>query len=73
MHTIYLRTDEDLGDNRMRDLQAELRAVGHITDVEINSRTPRDILVEFEEAFISPMEILKQLQRKGIHADIMSG
>lgn len=72
MHTIYLRIDQDLDENRMRTLQKELSGVGHITDVEIHSRTPHDMLVEFEEQYISPMSILKRLGHFGVRADIMS-
>jgi hypothetical protein len=46
--------------------------VNHIVDVEVNARTPHDMLVEFEEHHISPMAILRELSRHGIHADIMS-
>ena len=73
MHTIYLRIDEDLDEPGMRALQDDLRSVGHITDVEVHPRTPHDILVEFEEEFISPMTILRELNRHGVHADIVSG
>jgi hypothetical protein len=71
MHTIYVRIDEDLDANRMRALQTEMRGVGHITDVEINQRTPHDMLIEFEETHISPMAILRELSRHGVHADIV--
>ena len=57
----------------MRSLKDELSSVGHITDVEISARTPHDMLVEFEETHISPMAILRELGRHGVHADIMSG
>jgi hypothetical protein len=72
MHTIYVRIDEDLDEERMRALRDDLRAVGHITDVEIHARTPHDMLIEFEETAISPMAILRELSRHGVHADIVS-
>lgn len=72
MHTIYLRIDDNLDEGSMRDLQRELSRLGHITDVEIHKRTPHDMLVEFEEQYVSPMAILRQLGRYGVHADIMS-
>lgn len=73
MHTIYLRIDEDLDEQGMRELQEGLRGIGHVTDVEMDAGTPHNILVEFEEEYISPSAILRQLQRHGVHADIMSG
>ena len=73
MHTIYLRIDDDLDQTGMTTLQEGMRGVAYITDVEINARTPHDMLVEFEEEHISPMAILKELGRRGVRADIMSG
>jgi hypothetical protein len=73
MHTILLRIDEDLNEAGMRALQADLRNVGHVTDVEFNTRTPHDLLVEFEEEHVSSMMILGEVGKHGFHADIMSG
>lgn len=72
MHTIYLRIEEDLGEAEMRALKMKLSHVGPITDVEVHKSTPHDMLVEFEEANITPMAILRELGRHGVHADIMS-
>jgi hypothetical protein len=72
MHTVYIHIDEDLDGEGMRSLQGELARVRHITDVEVSERTPHDILVEFDEAHISPMAILREFNRHGLHADIMS-
>ncbi len=73
MHTIYIRIDEDLDAKRMSSLQQDMRGVSHITDVEIHTKTPHDMLVEFEEDHISPMAILRELDRRGVHGDIMTG
>lgn len=73
MHTIYLRIDEELDETGMNTLKEGMRGVSHVTDVEIHARTPHDMLVEFEEEHISPMAILKELGRRGVHADIMTG
>ena len=72
MHTIYIHIDENLDEAGMRALSNDLKGVSHIVDVEINARTPHDMLVEFEERHISPMAILRELDRHGVHADIMS-
>ncbi|MGI9320478.1 MAG: hypothetical protein ACR2O5_03620 [Thiogranum sp.] len=72
MHTIYIHIDENLDEAHMRSLSNDLKGVNHIVDVEINARTPHDMLVEFEEHHISPMAILRELSRHGVHADIMS-
>jgi hypothetical protein len=71
MHTICVRIDEDLDEGSMRALRDDMRGVGHITDVEVHARTPHDMLIEFEEEYISPMAILRELGRHGVHADIV--
>ena len=73
MHTIYIHIDENLGEEGMRSLSNDLMGMEHIVDVEINAKTPHDMLVEFEEHHISPMAILRELTKHGVHADIMSG
>ena len=72
MHTLYIHIDEKLDAANMLSLKNELSNIRYINDVEISARSPHDMLVEFEEAHISPMFILKQLGRHGLHADIMS-
>jgi hypothetical protein len=72
MHTIYLRIDQDIDETSMRSLKEKLSGVHYITDVEINARTPRDMLVEFEEDHITPMGIIRRIGRLGVRADIMS-
>lgn len=73
MHTVYIHIDENLDLSELRSLQEELRGVKHITDVEVAEKTPHDVLVEFDETHISPMAILQELSRRGVHADIMTG
>jgi hypothetical protein len=73
MHTIYIHIDEKLDEGGMRSLQQDLQGMNHVTDVEISNKTPHDILVEFEEDHITPMQILQEFGRRGIHADIMTG
>ncbi len=73
MHTIYIRIDEDLGEYDMGAVRDNLRSIGHVTDVEMDAGSSHNMLIEFEEEHVSPIAILRQLQRHGIHADIMSG
>jgi len=72
MPTLYIHIDENLGEEGMRALSNDLMGMEHIVDVEINAKTPHDMLVEFEEHRISPMAILRGLTKHGVHADIMS-
>ena len=73
MHTVYIHIDEDLDHDRLHSLGDNIRGIKHITDVEVNDKTPHDLLVEFEEQHITPMAIIEALNKQGVHADIMSG
>jgi hypothetical protein len=72
MHTIYIDIDANPDEDSMRALSNDLTGIEHIVDVEINAKTPRDMLVEFEEHHISPNAILRELTKHGVHADVMS-
>ena len=73
MHTIYIHIDEELGQEGLRKLKDDLLKQAHITDVEVSDKTPHDLLVEFEEDHVTPMAILREIGRQGLHADIMTG
>jgi len=72
MHTVYIHIDEKLDETAMKALRGDLQKMHHVTDVEIDSKKPHDFLIEFEEGHISPMAILKEFSRHGLHADIVS-
>ena len=73
MHTVYIHIDETLDHDHLLSLQNNLRNMDHITDVEVNDKIPHDVLIEYEEKHITPMDILEALRKQGVHADIMSG
>ena len=72
MHTVYIHIDEHLDHDAMRSLQGDLSQLHHVSDVEVSDKTPHDILVEFDEAHITPMAILREPGRHGLHADVVS-
>ncbi len=73
MHTVLIHIDENLDHDHLLSLQKDLHKMEHITDVEVNDKIPHDVLIEFEEKHITPMDILAALTKQGVHADIMSG
>jgi len=72
MHTIYIHIDEDLDEQELFSLKDELQQIESVGDVEVNAGLPHDMLVEYEETDITPMAILRELHRCGIHCDIMT-
>ncbi len=72
MHTIYIHIDEDLDERQLFSLKDELQTLESVSDVEVNALLPHDMLVEYEETSITPMAILRELHRCGVHCDIMT-
>jgi len=72
MHTIYIHIDEDLDEQQLFSLKGDLQRLDSVRDVEVNARIPHDMLVEYEETAITPMAILRELHRSGVHCDIMT-
>lgn len=72
MHTIYIHIDEDLDERELFSLKDELQQMESVGDVEVNAGLPHDMLVEYEETDITPMAILRELHRCGLHCDIMT-
>jgi len=72
MHTIYIHIDENLDARQLASLKDDLQQLESVGDVEVNTRLPHDMLVEYEETGITPMAILRELHRCGVHCDIMT-
>lgn len=73
MHTIQVYIDETLNAKRLNELRKTLLALPYVENVAFNTSAPHDVLIEYEEHHVMPMEIVKTMNRQGIHADIISG
>ena len=72
MHTIQVYIDEELDQKSLNELKILMAALPHVTNVEINTSNPHDLLVEYEEYFNIPMLVMDKLHHKGLHSDIVS-
>lgn len=72
MHTVYIHIDEELSPEQLQELHEKIGSLSFVTDVEVNSRVPHDLLVEYQPSRGMPMPILNHLNRLGLHADVMS-
>ncbi len=69
MNSVHIFISEHLDARRLRDLRADLMAMGHVNDVEIAEGAPHDLVVEYEPD-VSPMAIVRRLARNGVHGDV---
>jgi hypothetical protein len=72
MNTVYIHINETLNPGQQDKIGSALRDLPHVTDVELNTRQPHDVLVEYSPHRGMPMHILKRLWSLGLHADVMS-
>ena len=72
MHTIQVHVDETLTKNQLSALQQKLLSIPHISDVSMSPEDPHDFFVDFEEAHNTPMAVIHELHREGLHPDIIS-
>lgn len=73
MHTIQVYIDETLNAEELNELRKSLLAVPHVENVAFNSKLPHDVLIEYEEHHVMPMQIVETMSQRGIHTDIISG
>ena len=72
MHTIQVYIDETLDAKGLDDLRESLMAVPHVENVALNIKAPHDVLVEYEENYVMPMQIVEAMNNRGIHTDVIS-
>jgi hypothetical protein len=72
MHTVSIHLDERLNSKKLHELCEELRRLPHVKHVAVSPRTPQDMLVDYEEHHSVPMAVLRSIEQRGLHPDIVS-
>lgn len=72
MNSIQVYIDETLDSKSLNEIKAMMMNLPHVTNVEINTSTPHDVLVEYEAHYNIPMLVMDKLHHKGLHSDIIS-
>lgn len=72
MHSIQIYIDEILDSVALIELKTAMMNLPHVTNVELNSHTPHDMLIEYEAHYNVPMLVMDKLHHKGLHSDIIS-
>lgn len=70
MHTVHIHIDERLGAAQLESLQQALMHRPHVANVSFSDRTPHDLLVEYDQHHIHPMDILHNIAYTGLHTDV---
>ncbi len=73
MHAVNLYIDETQNQNSFQNLKSGLMMDSHVENVAFNSKMPHDMLVEYDEAFVTPTSIINQLESQGLHVDVVGG
>lgn len=73
MHAVNLYIDESLNEENFQELRAELLMDSHVVNVAYHVTKPHDMLVEYEETFVTPSAIVGHIESHGLHVDITGG
>lgn len=71
MHSISVHVDETMKSSDIDNLRQRLLQEPYVTNVEMRTEMPHDMLVEFEEHHDIPVHVLEMLKEQGYHADIV--
>lgn len=72
MRAIQVYIDDDLDSKSLSDLKSLMLGLPHVTNVELSTSQPHDMLVEYEEHYNIPMLVMDKLHHQGLHPDIVS-
>ena len=70
MHTVHIHIDETLDADQLHGLEDVLMHRPHVASVMLSERMPHDMLVEYDQRHIHPMDILSNLAYTGLHTDV---
>ena len=70
MHTVHIHVDESLSADQRHAIQELLMNRPFVANVLTHERTPHDLLVEYDEHHIHPMDILSNIAYTGLHTDV---
>jgi hypothetical protein len=70
MHTVHIHIDETLGNAQLQSLEQSLMHRPYVANVLFSERNPHDLLVEYDQHHIHPMDILSNIAYTGLHTDV---
>ena len=73
MHAVNLYIDEIQNANSFNSLKNGLMTDDHVVNVAYHLKMPHDMLVEYDESYVTPSTIVDRLESQGLHVDITGG
>jgi len=73
MHAIQVHIDETLDARSLQEVADSIQSIPHVVQVACDSHAPHELLVEYDEHFVQPMDIMDCLHQRGLHPDVISG
>jgi len=73
MHAVNLYIDESLNETNFQALKSELMMDNHVANVAYHANMPHDMLVEYDEGYVSPSSIVGHIEAHGLHVDVVGG
>ena len=73
MHAVNFYINESLNEQKFEDLKHELMMDSHVVNVAYHSNMPHDMLVEYDEDYVTPTAIVDRLESHGLHVDVTGG
>lgn len=73
MHSVNLYINETLNDSNFQAIKSDLMTDNHVINVAYHARQPHEMLVEYDEAYVSPSSIVDHIAAHGLHVDVTGG
>lgn len=70
MHTVHIHIDETLGAAQLQTLEQSLMHRPHVAGVLYSDRSPHDLVIDYDEHHIHPMDLLANIAYTGLHTDV---
>lgn len=70
MQTVHIHIDETLGAAQLQNLEQALMHRPYVANVMVSEKSPHDLLVEYDQRHIHPMDILSNIAYAGLHTDV---
>jgi len=71
MSDILIHIDEDLGNEAIYDVEAEVSLMSGVYSACVNERTRHLMVVDYDGTNVSSGQLLNRVRSKGLHAELV--
>ncbi len=69
---VVLHIDEELKSNEISQLEGKLNMANGVINAHVNQRKHHLMLVDYQPNEVSSLQILQQVSRQGVHAELIA-